>query len=158
MQARGQVGGGPVDEGERLGGRGERQEEHHLAPGVGDVLLALQLGAIGLVTATTQIAVYGGGLSGPQLYDYAANNIAPLIEGITGVASASPNGGRERQINVVVDPVAAAARGLTSAEVGAVVAQALSRPARARLATMAADLRDMTSGPEAPSSLDDRRS
>ena len=71
-----------------------------------------------------QIAVRGGGLTGPQLYDYAANVIEPLIEGIPGVASASPNGGRERQINVVVDPLKAAARGLTTSEVSAAVARA----------------------------------
>jgi len=71
-----------------------------------------------------QIAVAGGGLTGPQLYDYAANVIEPIIEGIPGVASASPNGGRERQINVVVDPVRAQARGLTSAEVAAAVSRA----------------------------------
>lgn len=71
-----------------------------------------------------QIAVYGGGLSGPQLYDYAANVIEPVIEGISGVASASPNGGRERQINVVVDPARAVARGVTSADVGAAVSRA----------------------------------
>lgn len=71
-----------------------------------------------------QIAVSGGGLSGPQLYDYAANVIEPVIEGIGGVASASPNGGRERQINVVIDPAKAEARGLTTAEVSAAVARA----------------------------------
>ena len=52
-----------------------------------------------------QVAVSGGGLSGPQLYDYAFNNIEPLLEGIPGVASAALNGGRQRQINIVVDPV-----------------------------------------------------
>ncbi len=41
-----------------------------------------------------QIAVHGGGLSEAQIYDYAANNVEPLIEGIPGVASASPNGGK----------------------------------------------------------------
>jgi multidrug efflux pump subunit AcrB len=70
-----------------------------------------------------QVAVYGGGLTGPQLYDYAFNNIEPLLEGIPGVASASLNGGRQRQINVVVDPTRAQARGLTSADVGTAVAQ-----------------------------------
>jgi multidrug efflux pump subunit AcrB len=70
-----------------------------------------------------QVAVYGGGLSGPQLYDYAQNKIEPLLEGIPGVASASLNGGRQRQINVVVDPVAAEARGVTSSDVAAAVAQ-----------------------------------
>ena len=70
-----------------------------------------------------QVAVWGGGLSGPQLYDYALNNIEPTLEGIPGVASAALNGGRQRQINVVVDPVAAQARGLTASDVGAAVAQ-----------------------------------
>src|SRR5262245_51765987 len=70
-----------------------------------------------------QVAVYGGGLSGPQLYDYALNNIEPLLEGIPGVASASLNGGRQRQINVVVDPVAAQARGVTSTDIATAVSQ-----------------------------------
>ncbi len=71
-----------------------------------------------------QIAVYGGGLTGPQLYDYASNVIEPIIEGIPGVASASPNGGRERQINIIVDPARAAARGVTSTDVAAAVDKA----------------------------------
>jgi len=71
-----------------------------------------------------QIAVYGGGLSAAQLYDYAVNNVEPLIEGIAGVASASPNGGKERQINVIVDPAKAAARGLTSSDVARAIERA----------------------------------
>ncbi len=70
-----------------------------------------------------QIAVYGGGLTGPQLYDFALNNIEPVIEGISGVASASVNGGRQRQINIVVDPVRAQARGITTTEVAEAVRQ-----------------------------------
>jgi multidrug efflux pump subunit AcrB len=70
-----------------------------------------------------QVAVSGVGLTGPQLYDYALNNIEPMLEGIPGVASAAINGGRQRQINVVVDPVAAQARGVTSSDVAAAVAQ-----------------------------------
>jgi multidrug efflux pump subunit AcrB len=70
-----------------------------------------------------QVTVSGGGLSGPQLYDYALNNIEPVLEGIPGVASAAINGGRQRQINVIVDPARAAARGLTSSDVAAAVAQ-----------------------------------
>ena len=70
-----------------------------------------------------QVAVSGGGLTGPQLYDYALNNIEPILEGIPGVASASINGGRQRQINVIVDPSRAQARGITSTEIAAAVAQ-----------------------------------
>ncbi len=68
-----------------------------------------------------QVAVSGGGLTGPQLYDYALNNIEPVLEGIPGVASASINGGRQRQINVVIDPVKSQARGITSGDVAEAV-------------------------------------
>ena len=71
-----------------------------------------------------QIAVHGGGLTPAQLYDYAANNVEPLLEGIPGVASASVNGGKERQINVIVDPVKATARGLSSSDVAKAVERA----------------------------------
>jgi multidrug efflux pump subunit AcrB len=71
-----------------------------------------------------QVAVYGEGFTGPQLYDYALNNIEPVLEGISGVASASLNGGRQRQINIVVDPVKAQSRGLTAGDVAAAVHQA----------------------------------
>jgi multidrug efflux pump subunit AcrB len=70
-----------------------------------------------------QVSVSGGGLSGPKLYDYALNNIEPILEGISGVASASINGGRQRQINIVVDPIKAQSRGVTSSDVAAAVAQ-----------------------------------
>lgn len=70
-----------------------------------------------------QVTVSGGGLSGPQLYDYALNNIEPVLEGIPGVASASLNGGRQRQINIIVDPVRAQARGVTSSDIAAAIAQ-----------------------------------
>ena len=71
-----------------------------------------------------QVAIFGGGLTGPQLYDYALNNIEPMLEGISGVASASVNGGTVRQINVVVDPVASQARGVSSADVAEAVHRA----------------------------------
>ena len=71
-----------------------------------------------------QVAIFGGGLTGPQLYDYALNNIEPMLEGISGVASASVNGGTVRQINVVVDPVASQARGVSSADVADAVHRA----------------------------------
>jgi multidrug efflux pump subunit AcrB len=70
-----------------------------------------------------QVVVSGAGYTGPQLYDYAFNNIEPLLEGIPGVASAAPDGGRMRQINVVTDPVKAQARKVTSADVAAAVAR-----------------------------------
>ena len=70
-----------------------------------------------------QVVVGGAGYTGPQLYDYAFNNIEPLLEGIPGVASAAPDGGRMRQINIVVDPVKAQSRNVTSADISAAVAK-----------------------------------
>ncbi len=69
-----------------------------------------------------QVVVSGEGYTGPQLYDYAFNNVEPLLEGIPGVASAAPDGGRMRQINVVVDPAKAQARNITADDVAAAVA------------------------------------
>jgi multidrug efflux pump subunit AcrB len=71
-----------------------------------------------------QVTVTGGGLSGPQLYDFALNHIEPVLEGIPGVASASLNGGRQRQINVLVDAARAQARNVTTADVAAAVGKA----------------------------------
>jgi multidrug efflux pump subunit AcrB len=70
-----------------------------------------------------QVTVSGGGLTGPQLYDYGMNYIEPLLEGIPGVASAAPNGGTQRQINVIVDRASAQSRGVTAEDVSAAVAE-----------------------------------
>jgi len=70
-----------------------------------------------------QVALWGEGMSSPQLYDYAQNSVEPVLEGISGVASAAVNGGRLRQINVVVDPLVAQAHGVTSSDVAQAVAQ-----------------------------------
>jgi CzcA family heavy metal efflux pump len=70
-----------------------------------------------------QVVVKGAGYTGPQLYDWAFNNVEPLLEGIPGVASAAPDGGRLRQINVVVDPVRAQARNVTANEVAEAVSK-----------------------------------
>jgi multidrug efflux pump subunit AcrB len=69
-----------------------------------------------------EVVVSGAGYTGPQLYDYAFNNIEPLLEGISGVASAAPYGGQLRQINVVVDPVKAQARRITANDIAAAAA------------------------------------
>jgi multidrug efflux pump subunit AcrB len=68
-----------------------------------------------------QVVVSGKGFTGPQLYDYAFNNVEPLLEGISGVASAAPDGGRMRQINVVVDPARSQARNVTANDIAAAV-------------------------------------
>jgi multidrug efflux pump subunit AcrB len=68
-----------------------------------------------------QVVVTGKSYTGPQLYDYAFNYVEPLLEGIPGVASAAPDGGRMRQINVVVDPVKAQGSGVTAQDVARAV-------------------------------------
>ncbi len=70
-----------------------------------------------------QVVVTGKGYTSPQLYDYAFNFVEPRLEGISGVASAAPDGGRMRQINVVVDPEKAQARNMTAVDVAAAVAR-----------------------------------
>jgi multidrug efflux pump subunit AcrB len=70
-----------------------------------------------------QVAVSGEDFTGPQLYDFAQNNIEPVLESIAGVASAAIDGGRQRQINVVVDPARAQARAITSSDIAQAVAQ-----------------------------------
>ncbi|HEX8791828.1 MAG TPA: efflux RND transporter permease subunit, partial [Polyangiaceae bacterium] len=70
-----------------------------------------------------QIVITGAGYTGPQLYDYAENYVEPQIEGIDGVGSAPVDGGRPRQINVVVDPVKAQSRHVTAEEVAAAVSR-----------------------------------
>ncbi|AKU93590.1 Cobalt-zinc-cadmium resistance protein CzcA [Labilithrix luteola] len=68
-----------------------------------------------------QVALWGENFTGPQLYDYAFNNIEPRLEGISGVASAALNGGRQRQINIIVDPAKVQARSLTAQDVAEAV-------------------------------------
>jgi multidrug efflux pump subunit AcrB len=70
-----------------------------------------------------QVVVTGAGYTGSQLYDYAQNYIEPQIEGIDGVGSAPVDGGRPRQINVLVDPVKAQARGVTAEDVASAVSK-----------------------------------
>jgi multidrug efflux pump subunit AcrB len=70
-----------------------------------------------------EVVVSGAGYTGPQLYDYAFNDIEPLLEGISGVASAAPYGGQLRQINVVVDPIKAQARRVTANDIAAAAAR-----------------------------------
>jgi multidrug efflux pump subunit AcrB len=77
-----------------------------------------------------QVVVTGEGYTGPQLYDYAFNNIEPLLEGISGVACAAPDGGRLRQINVVVDPLKAQARNLTATDIAEAVRKSNSPAVR----------------------------
>ncbi|MHB8418450.1 MAG: efflux RND transporter permease subunit [Myxococcales bacterium] len=70
------------------------------------------------------ITVSGGGLDQTQLYDLSFNTIEPQIEHLTGVASATVNGGKVRQINVFLDRDRAMAKGTDVLHVAKVMNQA----------------------------------
>ncbi len=70
------------------------------------------------------ITVSGGGLDQTQLYDLSFNTIEPQIEHLAGVASATVNGGKVRQINVFLDRDHAMAKGTDVLKVASVMNQA----------------------------------
>jgi len=53
----------------------------------------------------------------PQEYDFIDDQVKPRLERISGVASANVYGGQERELQVIVDPVALAARKVTIPEI-----------------------------------------
>ena len=77
-----------------------------------------------------QLAVSGKGMSEQQLYDYAQNQIRTQLVTIPGAALPRVSGGRERQIQVDLDPVALQSKGLSAQDVGqAIAAQSQINPA-----------------------------
>ncbi|MCP9462569.1 MAG: efflux RND transporter permease subunit, partial [Nitrospira sp.] len=67
------------------------------------------------------VTISGEDLDERALYDLAYNTIAPQIEQIAGVAAATVEGGKIRQINVNLDPALLGARGLSILDVVAAV-------------------------------------
>ncbi|MCP9464311.1 MAG: efflux RND transporter permease subunit [Nitrospira sp.] len=63
------------------------------------------------------VTVSGQQLDERDLYDLAANTIAPQIEQLAGVAAATVEGGKIRQININLDPALLRARGLSILDV-----------------------------------------
>jgi len=63
------------------------------------------------------VTVAGGNLDERALYDLAFNTIAPQVEQLSGVAAATVEGGRIRQININLDPASLQARGLSILDV-----------------------------------------
>lgn len=77
-----------------------------------------------------QVALAGEGLSEQQLYDLGANQIRPHLVTVPGVAMPFPFGGRQRQIQIDIDPEALRSRGLSAGDVAAAItAQTQIRPA-----------------------------
>jgi multidrug efflux pump subunit AcrB len=69
-----------------------------------------------------QIALSGEGLSEQQLFDLAFNTVRPPLVTVPGAASPLPYGGKQRQVQVDLDPAALQARGLSTQDVAAALA------------------------------------
>lgn len=69
-----------------------------------------------------QMALSSGSLSEQAIYDLGQNSIRPQLATVQGAAVPSPYGGRERQIQIDLDPAALLQRHLSAADVGAALA------------------------------------
>lgn len=69
-----------------------------------------------------QLALSGQGLSEQQLFDLGQNQIRPQLVTIPGLAMPFPSGGKQRQIQIDLNPVALQSKGLTAQDVGTAIA------------------------------------
>ena len=77
-----------------------------------------------------QLAVSGKGMSEGTLFDTAQNQIRPGLVTVPGAAIPYPSGGRQRQIQIDLDPEALQSKGLSAQDVGnAIAAQNQINPA-----------------------------
>ncbi|MBV1688814.1 efflux RND transporter permease subunit [Novosphingobium sp. G106] len=77
-----------------------------------------------------QLALSGTGLSEQQLFDLGQNQIRPQLVTIPGLAMPYPSGGKQRQIQVDLNPLALQSKGLTPQDIGnAIAAQNQINPA-----------------------------
>lgn len=77
-----------------------------------------------------QLALSGKGLSEQQLFDIGQNQVRTGLVTIPGLAMPYPSGGKQRQVQVDLDPDALQARGLSAQDVGnAIAAQNQINPA-----------------------------
>jgi CzcA family heavy metal efflux pump len=77
-----------------------------------------------------QLALSGKGLSEQQLFDLGQNQVRPELITIPGLAMPFPSGGKQRQIQVDINPLALQSKGLTAQDVGnAIAAQNQINPA-----------------------------
>jgi CzcA family heavy metal efflux pump len=65
-----------------------------------------------------QLAVGGTGLSEQKLFDLALNQMRPGLVTVPGAASPFPSGGKQRQIQVDIDPASLQSKGLSAEDVG----------------------------------------
>ena len=77
-----------------------------------------------------QLALSGKGLSEQQLFDIGANQIRPQLVTIPGLAMPYPSGGKQRQVQVDLNPQALTSKGLSAQDVAnAIAAQNQINPA-----------------------------
>jgi len=77
-----------------------------------------------------QLALSGKGLSEGRMFDYATNSVRPALVTVPGAAIPYPSGGRQRQIQIDLDPQALQSKGLSAQDVGnAIAAQQQINPA-----------------------------
>ena len=69
-----------------------------------------------------QLAVSGQGLSEQKLFDLAQNQIRPGLITVPGAAMPFPSGGKQRQVQVDIDPQALQSKGLSAQDVGNAIA------------------------------------
>ena len=69
-----------------------------------------------------QLALSSATLSEQKIYDLGQNFIRPALASVRGAAIPSPYGGRERQIQIDLNPAALQARHLSASDVGAALA------------------------------------
>ncbi len=69
-----------------------------------------------------QLAVSGRGLSEQKLFDLAQNQIRPGLVTVPGAALPYPSGGKQRQVQVDIDPQALQSKGLSAQDVGNAIA------------------------------------
>ncbi|WP_343527082.1 efflux RND transporter permease subunit [Sphingomonas sp.] len=77
-----------------------------------------------------QLALSGKGLSEQQLFDMGQNQIRPPLVTVPGLAMPYPSGGKQRQVQIDLDPSALQSKGLSAQDIGnAIAAQNQINPA-----------------------------
>jgi CzcA family heavy metal efflux pump len=69
-----------------------------------------------------QLAASGQGMSEGQVFDQAWNQVRPRLVTIPGAAIPLPSGGRQRQVQIDMDPQALQSKGLSATDVAAAIA------------------------------------
>lgn len=72
-----------------------------------------------------QLALAGEGMSESQLFDIGQNQIRTKLVTVPGAAVPLPSGGRQRQVQIDLDPNALQSKGLSAQDVGAAIAAQL---------------------------------